>query len=310
MRFKCFFRDILGLGSLALVTSKRFYLRLGLLLVVLSPYFPLSADRIYLSKGNVLRGTILSIGTNAYKFQDTNGKVKNVPKHKIRQVIFAQGRSERGYDKFFARINAGLGGAQNSLSLSNAQQEKEEIELASGHLLLRVAMDAGWQVLYYQLALHGGLEYSYSDLLKNKDASYNYLTLNLGASYFLPIPRKWPRLLHNTHIGLQARLLLNGSARFSFPDAAEEVNSAMQADGIGFGLSLGKEWYTSDWKIWGLSLSYTLDSFQIPEQEVTGEGGRGLVSIPGTPSTSLAIENIKGPSKMSTIGLNFSLAWD
>ena len=52
-------------------------------------------------------------------------------------------------------------------------------------------------------------------------------------------------------LGAQLRMLVNGSARFSFPNAAEEVNAAMKADGVGFGLSLGKEWYASDWRIWG-----------------------------------------------------------
>ena len=169
-------------------------------------------------------------------------------------------------------------------------------------------MDGGYQVLTDHLALYGGLEYSYSDISKNEDASYNYLTLNLGGMYFFPIPSKWPRLFHNTHIGAQARLLLKGSARFSFPGAVGgEVNSAMKADGVGFGLSLGKEWYTSDWKIWGLSLSYTLDSFQIPEQKVARRESVNLPSISGTPS---APDVIKGTSKMSFIGLHFSLAYD
>ena len=161
------------------------------------------------------------------------------------------------------------------------------------------------------LALHGGIEYSYSDLSKNEDASYNYSTLNLGGMYFFPIPSKWPRLFHNTHIGGQLRLLVNGSARFSVPNAAEgEINSAMKADGVGFGLSLGKEWYTSDWKIWGLSLSYTLDSFQLPEQKLTRRPEMGLTSIPRTPSAASSKRDIKGTSKMSVIGIHFSLVYD
>ena len=170
----------------------------------------------------------------------------------------------------------------------------------------RLGVDGGWQVIADHLALYGAIEYSYSDLLKNEDASYNYLTLNLGGSYFFPIPSKWPRLFHNTHIGAQLRLLLNGSAHFSLLNAAGgEVNSAIKAEGVGFGLSLGKEWYTLDWKIWGLSLSYTLDSFQLPEQKFTQRERAGLPSISGTPTS--ASDVIKGASKMSVIGLHFSL---
>ena len=277
------------------------------LLVLFGLSFPLSADRIYLRNGNVLRGKVLSIGVGDYKFENANGAPQTVPKNKIRKVIFSRGKSERAYERFFARISAGLGAAQNTLTISDERQQ--EAEVSSEHLLSRLGADAGYQVIDYHLSLHGGLEYSYSDLLKNKDASYNYLVLKLGGSYYLPVPNKWPHLLRNTHIGLQARLLLNGSARFSFPKATGgEVNSAMEADGIGFGLSLGKEWYTSDWKILGVSLSYTLDSFQIPEQEI--QRGPPVV-IPGTPGGASFAGSIEGGlSEMSFIGLNFSLTYD
>ena len=281
------------------------------LLVLFGLSFPLSADRIYLKNGNVLRGKVLrgkvfSIGAGNYKFEIAKGVLQIVPRNKIKNVTYSRGKSERGYERFFARINAGLGAAQNTLTISDARQQ--QADGSSEHLPLRLGADAGYQVIDYQLSLHGGLEYSYSDLLKNKDASYNYLVLKLGGSYYLPIPNKWPRLLHNTQIGLQARLLLNGSARFSFPNATGgEVNSAMEADGLGFGLSLAKEWYTSDWKILGVSLSYTLDSFQIPEQETQN---RAPVLIPGTPDSASFAGSIEGLSEMSFIGLNFSLAYD
>ena len=278
---------------------------LGLLLV-LSPCFSLSADRIRLNKGGLLRCKIFNIGVNAYKCRDPKGLIITVPKHKIARITFSGKIADRGYDRFFSRINAGLGGAQNTLNLSKTPQQK--VDISSKHQLLRLGMDGGYQALADHLALYGGLEYSYSDISKNKDASYNYLTLNLGGMYFFPIPSKWPRLFHNTHIGAQARLLLKGSARFSFPTAAGgEVNSAIKAEGVGFGLSLGKEWYTSDWKIWGLSLSYTLDSFRI-SKEIMRSRVVGSVPVPGTPSA--LSEEIKGTSKMSFIGLHFSLAYD
>ena len=225
-------------------------------------------------------------------------------------MSFSRGKSERGYDRFFARALAGIGGAENSLTLSNLNAPSEaKSEIQSEHLPLRLGLEAGYQVLDYHLALHGGFEYTHSDLplLKNEDASYNYLTLNLGASYYLPIPSKWPRLLHNTHFGVQLRLPLDASVSFTSSHIDGEVKTPLEADGLGLGLSLGKEWYTSDWKIWGVSLSYSIDRFQIPEQKVNAPAV-GPVGIPGTPAQPQF--KISGVSEMRTIGLNFSLAYD
>ena len=290
--------------------ARRLFLSALGLLLVLSPCFSLSADRIYLYEGTPLRCKIFNIGVNAYKCRGSNGQVITVPKHKIARITFSGKMADRGYDAFFSRINAGLGSAQNTSSIAQSQSNtlQGKTNIVSGHLPLRLGVDGGWQVLANHLALYAGIEYSYSDLLKNKNASYNYLTLNLGGMYFFPIPSKWPRLFYNTHLGLQARLLLSGSARFSFSGyggaAGGEVNTAMKAEGLGFGLSLGKEWYSSDWKIWGLSLSYTLDSFQ----------NSFLVSDQkfkiGAPVPIPDFRTFKGTSKMSFIGLHFSLAYD
>ena len=94
------------------------------LALALSP--ALYADRIYLNEGNVLRGKVISIGVGDYKFENANGTPQTVPKYKITKVSFSRGKSERGYERFFARALAGIGGAENSLTLSNPAHCKRE----------------------------------------------------------------------------------------------------------------------------------------------------------------------------------------
>ena len=58
---------------------------------------PLSADRIYLKEGGIIRGKVLSIGVNDYKIKDSNGKIKKVAKNSIISVKFSKGKEESGY---------------------------------------------------------------------------------------------------------------------------------------------------------------------------------------------------------------------
>ena len=75
--------------------SSQLFLALGLLLV-LSPCFSLSADRIYLNEGGSLHCKIFFIGLNAYKCRHGNGLAITVPKYKIARIIFSGNRAERG----------------------------------------------------------------------------------------------------------------------------------------------------------------------------------------------------------------------
>ena len=114
----------------------------------LASFSPLLADRIYLRNGNMLRGKVLRIGVNHYKFQkSSDSKVENVAKSKITKVIFSRGRSERGYDRFFARLLVGMGTADYGISLNEGERE-----LKSSHPLLRLGAEAGYQVIDYHLA--------------------------------------------------------------------------------------------------------------------------------------------------------------
>ena len=88
--------------------ARRLFLALGLLLL-LTPCFSLSADRIRLNEGGLLRCKIFFIGVDAYKCRNDNGLAITVPKHKITRITFSGKLAERGYDRFFSRINAGLG---------------------------------------------------------------------------------------------------------------------------------------------------------------------------------------------------------
>ena len=270
----------------------------------------LFADRIYLKKGPVLRGRVLSIGVEDYRFETSNGKEERVAKSEIIKVIFSRGKLERGYGKFFAGAFAGLGYAQNSLTLTdNTFGQSNSLE--STHAPVSLGLEAGWQVLPYHLALSGGLEYNTSDFFKNEEASYNYLNVNFGLIYSLPIPRKWPRLLNNTHIAIHSRFLLSGSARFRHPSLSDEENAAIDADGLGFALRIGKEWYSSDWKVWGVALRYTQDRFQTPEQKVRAPAltpELAGVPIPGTPRQPIV--DLETASKFSNIGIVLSFSYD
>ena len=88
--------------------ARRIFLAIGLLLV-LSPCFSLGADRIYFNEGASVRCKILSIGVGAYKCRDPKGRIITVPKYKIARIVFSGKIAGRGYDRFFARIHAGLG---------------------------------------------------------------------------------------------------------------------------------------------------------------------------------------------------------
>ena len=251
-----------------------------------------------------MRGKVLSIGVNHYKFQrSSDNKIENVLKREIKKVIFSGGRSERGYEKFFARLLTGMGPAEYGITLN------ESLPLKSSHPLLRLGVEGGWQVIDYHLALYGGLEYTHSNFYDSGENSYSYTNLNFGASYFLPIPSRWPRLLYNTYLGLQLRVTLGGSSSFYSDSLPEKINAPIEGEGVGFGIRLGKNFYTNDWKIWGLALHYTRDRFKSQEKENIGFAKVGPVSIPGTPSLPGA--DITGSQEeLDTFGFTFSLSYD
>ena len=215
-------------------------------------------------------------------------------KNKITKITFSGGRSERGYERFFARLLLGMGAAEYGITL-NAERE-----LKSTHPPLRLGVEAGWQVIDYHLALHGGLEYNHSNFTKSVDPSYNYLNLNLGASYYLPL---------NFYISPQVRLILNGSASFQSEHVTEEINVPIEGEGLGFGISIGKEWYTDTRMIWGVALTYTRDSLKSQPDILGGLPQGDPVPILGTPSRPI-VELTETQTELDYIGITFSLAYD
>ena len=263
----------------------------------------LFADRIYLKNGVVLRGKVLSIGARDYKFEGSSGgKPKNVAKNEIIKVTFSRGRSERGYADFFARLLVGVGQAEYGIKLNTS---REEPELKSTHPPLRLGLEAGWQLIDYSLALHGGFDYSYSNFYSSSEPTYSYLTLSAGLSYYFSIPKL--SFAQNMYISSQIRTAQSGSASFSSKFAEQEANVSIEGEGLGYGISLGKEWYTDTWKIWGVALTYTHDSLK-SQQKIIQESNPIIRAV--LPNDALGSEVTETQTELDYIGITFSLTYD
>ncbi len=269
------------------------------------PSFGLFADRIYLQNGNILRGKVLNIGATQYKFKKTNGEVENVPKNKITNVIFSRGKVERGYVSFFARLLLSAGvSSEYSVTLQNSPVTINEHELKTTHRPLRADLEVGWMVIPYHLALYVGLEHMRSNLFNSKESRYSYQSATAGLSYYTPFSSFY---LNNTYFSVQARMPIGGSFQLKPDyDYVDQVVLPLKRDGIGFGLSIGKEWY--GYMIWGIAFTYSRDSFQ-SQQKVLFLPPRS-VSLPISSLRPTRTEVIRTQKEIEYIGVTFSITYD
>ncbi len=274
----------------------------------LLPCFSLFADRVYLNNGNLLRGKILRIEAIHYKFEKSSGGVENIPKKQVKKVTFDRGKTERGYDNFFARLllGAGLSEYGTTVNVKHSGVVKEERELKATYPPVRMGLEVGWMIINYHLALHCGLEYTHSNLLNSEETSYFYQSLTAGLSYYLPFSSFY---LDNIYFSAQARMLLSGSAQFK-SDYARQIDLPFEGEGTGFGLSIGKEWYSSNgWIVWGMTLTYSRDSLKSQKEEL-----QLLSSLPSSsllPRSAAATDaEIITEEKIDYIGIAFSVTYD
>ena len=188
-----------------------------------------------------MRGRVLSIGVKDYKFEDAQGRKISVPKNKITKVTFSRGKPEMGYESFFTRALVSVGSSEYDLSFAvrgiSGSSPKE-----SSYLSSRLGLEAGWQVIDYQLALHGGLEHTYLLPIEDTDTKFSYTSLTLGASYYLSFEKLFGgilKVLSPLYISPQVRLPLQASfqTKYSFGGQEAIVEPSLEGDGIGFGFS-------------------------------------------------------------------------
>ncbi len=146
-------------------------------------FCPSFADRIYLKKGGVLLGKLLSIDEIYYKFKKRSGQLVNVPKYKVRSATFSQGQEERGHGRFFMRLLLGTGASGYNVTLQTQARDPSNpisesvVEALEPHL--RVDIEAGWTVVDTHLALVSGIEHTRSNLVNKQKPSYFYQSLTV-----------------------------------------------------------------------------------------------------------------------------------
>ena len=183
----------------------------------------------------------------------------------------------------------------------------------SSYLSSRLGLEAGWQVIDYQLALHGGLEHTYLLPIEDTDTKFSYTSLTLGASYYFSFEKLFGGMLKTLsplYISPQIRLPLQASFQTKYSLGGQEaiVEPPLEGDGIGFGFSLGKEWYASDRLLYGVALTYTRDSFKSPSKNVQSSVSAGAGT--GTGTTTLDIELRDTKSSLEYMGILFTIAFD
>ena len=297
-----------GMLSQAFFHSRYQCLVLGLGLTFL-PLLSLSADRIYLIEGSMIRGKILSISAGSYKIQSVSGKTQTIPKYDIKNILFARGKAERGYDQFFARLFGAMGLTESNIFLKSGN---DIVQLKSGQASSRLGMDIGWQLINYYLALYTGFDYRTSTFYSSQDPSYNYLSYHAGLSYYFSLPFLRPlfqnlpfgkSLFENMYISAQARMFVNGSASLNYREIQSSPSFPLEGNGLGYGLSLGMEEYISDSQIWGVALTYSIDRFQ----NQTNFLGVSTGLNPGFPS---GVDIQSKETEFTSIGITFSLTYD
>ena len=293
-------RKIISSGKRALYLQ--YWLPILFLSLSLLPY-ALGADRIYRRNGSMLRGRIVEYGPDYYKIETTSGSkyltIEKVEHDDLEEVIFSQSRSERGYEVFFARLLLGAGFSEYTLSLQGQFLANQDNPNATEPLTVdapppvRMALQLGVMALPYSLALYSGLDHTHVNFYEATQPGYSYQSLSMGLSYYLPF--------HNVYIGLQGRYVLSGSFLYRAKDAfgselLADIDFPIEGKGLGFGISLGKEWYTTSWLIWGIALTYTTDSLK----KVDKLFGRSVNSY------TIA----ESPKGLSYIGIAFTIAYD
>ena len=154
-------------------------------------------------------------------------------------------------------------------------------------------------VVASQLAVHGGLDwqslYQLEDdknkTLKGKASSTfrSYATLTAGITYYIASAA-------NLYISPELRTLLFSDRDRTDGTSNYQEKSTNKADGIGYGLTIGKEWVISDSKTLGIALSYTSDSHKLDSEYI------GMAISGGAESRS----KTEVTDKINLIHLNFS----
>ncbi len=275
-------------------------------------FFPSFADRIYLKKGGVLWGKLLSIDNFHYKFKKKGGQIVDVPKYEVRTVTFSHDQKERGYGSFFMRFLLGTGASGYNVTLQsqprNPSSSIMESVVKAPDPQLRVDIEAGWMVVDAHLALVSGIEHTHSNLVNKQEPSYFYQSLTAGLIYYLPISGSY---FNGTHLSVQARLPISGSFHFD-SELFGRIDLPLERDGVGFGVSIAtREWCGSTF-CWGVALTYSRDSF-VSQQKIVPTSPSippivgGLLNVR---NASLPIAVVKTQEEIEYIGITLSVSYD
>ena len=286
------------------IYSLCFFLPFTFLVTLLPMSSSLFADRILLNDGGLLRGKLIGVEGRSYRFRRLDGKTENVPKYSIKKLALRGSKPEMGYECFFTRLLVGVGSSEYELNLGSQQAAVQSKGDESSSFGPRLGLEAGWQVLDYKLALHGGVDYTGLILFGDSDTKFSYASLNLGASYYLPFQILSP-YIH--YVGLQFRVPLGGTLEFhsDIGNGKTPLAIPIESGGLGFGISIGKEWYASDRIVYGVAFSYTTDSLKTPAR--TAQGDASSVS-PGASSQRVQFQETQ--STLDHVGFTFTLAYD
>ena len=227
------------------------------------------ADRIY-HKDGMLRGKVIEYSPKHYVIKITNGSSytaeERIKHEDIEELVFSQDRSERGYEWFFTRLYLGGGLSEFKIELQGEFLTKTkgtdvtEPLVVNSPPAVRAGIETGLMVIPYHLALHVGIDHTHVNFNNETQPSYFYQSLSLALSYYLPF--------QNIYLGLQGRFVIAGSFLYRAIDAfgSESLEDIafpiQQGSGLGYGITLGKEWYTRSGIVWGLALSYTNDNLK------------------------------------------------
>ncbi len=297
-------------------------------------FCPSFADRIYLKKGGVLLGKLLSIDEIYYKFKKRSGQIVDVPKYTVRRVTFSHGKKERGHGRFFMRLLLGTGVSGYNVTLQTQARDPSNpiservVEAPEPHL--RVDIEAGWMVVDAHLALVSGIEHTHSNLfnkqealkivypfylhthsnlLNKQEASYFYQSLTAGLIYYLPVSTSY---LNGTHLGVQARLPIGGSFRFD-SEALGRIDLPLERNGIGFGVSIAtREWCSSVPFCWGLALTYSRDSFVSQQRIVSTSPPIPPIvgGLPNVSNTSLSRAVVRTQKEIEYLGITLRFSYE
>ena len=224
--------------------------------------------------------------------------MQTVPKRSVLRVTFNQGKPERGYDGFFARFWTGMGTGEYKATLQGFGPKSDVIHtFSSQHRPLRLALEVGLYLSHYDLALYSGLEQNFFNLTNREGPSYGYQVLRVGGGYYLPLPYIHP-LIENIYLAPELRFFLGGSFQFQETFKGRDtvgIDIPLKSSGTGYGLSIGKEWY-SDYSsiIYGAALSYSVDSVKSYEGDTVEKKAK----------------IIETSTELESIGIAFNITYD